>query len=47
MTASIDGCLNRRNVQIGVARAGDHRGLRRCSPGKSGDAPDHRNQLSF
>jgi hypothetical protein len=27
--AAIDGCLNRRNVRIGVARASHHNGLRR------------------
>jgi hypothetical protein len=44
--ATIDGRLNRRNVQIGVARAGHDDGLRRDGPGKSGHGAYHRNQCS-
>jgi hypothetical protein len=47
MAAAINGCLNCRNIRIGVARASYHNGLRGDGPGKSGDGADDRNQSSF
>jgi hypothetical protein len=47
MAALIDGGLNRRDVDVWVARAGHHNGLRRCRPAKGGNCADYRDESSM